>query len=41
LTYASYEFASEDKDFFNGTKQAKVNNEVIKFDEAYGDRSLL
>jgi len=40
LTYASCEFAGEDEDFFNGTMQAKVNEEVIIFDEAYGDLSL-
>ena len=40
LTCASCEFASEDEDFFNGTMQAKVNDALIKFDEAYGDLSL-
>jgi len=40
LTYASCEFTNEDEDFFNGTMEAKVNNQQIIFKDAYGDLIL-
>ncbi len=38
--FTSCGFLDEDDKYFNGTMQARVNDELILFDQAYGERIL-